>query len=106
MNDNMNKTLAILALTAALNGCAGGPPMSPEEAAYRQDYNLRVLEMINQRQSDRGFNRAIRGIGCNPSNFAIIRPPLRPFRRQNLDRLLEDPVSPRLRGAGDAALFG
>ncbi len=60
----MKNTLAILALTTALAGCAGGRPLTPEEAYYQREHNMRVFQMFREGQMNIERAGAIRSLGC------------------------------------------
>ena len=64
--------VAALAATLILSA-SGCRTLTPEEAAYQREYNLRVFQTFQQGQMNLRTNEAIRNIGCDPSVFCYYR---------------------------------
>jgi hypothetical protein len=67
----MNKltiTTAALAVTIILSA-SGCRTLTPEEAAYQREYNLRVFQMFQQGQMNLNTSGAIRHLGCNVRDY-------------------------------------
>jgi len=64
MHEMCNRTAQGAALAAALSGCAGGPPLTAEEAYYQREHNLRVFQMISDQRASRENASAIRSLRC------------------------------------------